>query len=32
MTQVELLIIDDAAEIRNFKATLAGNEHHFDVK
>ena len=32
MTQVEILIIDDATEIRNFKATLAGNEYHFDVK
>jgi L-arabinose isomerase len=31
MTQVELLIIDDTTEIRNFKATLAGNEHHFDI-
>lgn len=31
MTKVELLIIDGTTEIRNFKATLAGNEHHFDT-
>ncbi len=30
MTKVELLIIDKQTEIRNFKATMAGNERHFE--
>jgi L-arabinose isomerase len=31
MTKVELLIIDEQTELRNFKATMAGNKHHFET-
>ena len=31
MTKVELLIIDEQTELRNFKAKMAGNKHHFET-
>ncbi|MDG1763490.1 MAG: L-arabinose isomerase [Flavobacteriaceae bacterium] len=31
MTKVELLIIDEQTELRNFKATILGNKHHFET-
>ncbi len=30
MTDVELLVIDEQTQIRNFKDTMAANEHHFE--